>query len=65
MANITWEQRAKERRLETKRLHKKIKELTKSREMWKEKAIERKANIEELNKRFSILKKNIQKIQTL
>jgi hypothetical protein len=65
MANINWEKRAKERRLETKRLNKKIKELTISREFWKKRAMERKENIDELNYKFSILKKNIQKIQTL
>lgn len=62
MANIEWEVRAKERRLVNKRLNKKIKELTYSRDVWKVKATERKAEIDELNKRLSIVKKNLQQI---
>jgi hypothetical protein len=62
MANIEWEVRAKERRLVNKRLNKKIKELTHSRDVWKAKATKRKAEVDELNKKFSIVKKNLQQI---
>lgn len=62
MANIAWEERAKERRLENKRLKKKIKELTVSRDFWKTKAMARKSNLDELNKKLSTVKKNLLQI---
>ncbi|MEI6092028.1 MAG: hypothetical protein WCR42_16375 [bacterium] len=62
MANIEWEQRAKERRLENKRLKKKIKELTTSRDFWKTKAMERKASLNEMNSKLATVKKNLQQI---
>ncbi|MDQ1266420.1 MAG: hypothetical protein QG635_1572 [Bacteroidota bacterium] len=62
MANIDWEQRAKERRLENKRLKKKIKELTISRDGWKQKAIERQNIIYENNKKMASIKKNLLQI---
>lgn len=62
MANIAWEERAKERRLENKRLKKKIKELTVSRDFWKTKAMARKSNLDELNKKLATVKKNLLQI---
>jgi len=62
MANIAWEERAKERRLENKRLKKKIKELTVSRDFWKTKAMARKFNLDELNKKLATVKKNLLQI---
>ncbi len=54
MANIEWETRAKERRLENKQLKKRIKELTFSRDEWKVKAMKRKESLDELNQIQSI-----------
>lgn len=65
MAEINWEARAKERRMENKRLNKKIKELTISRDGWKVKAIERKDKLDELNKKMDTVKKNLQQIMVL
>ncbi|MGF1638392.1 MAG: hypothetical protein ACFCUU_15050 [Cyclobacteriaceae bacterium] len=65
MANIDWETRAKERRIENKRLYKKIKELTTSRDGWKHKAILRKENLDEMAKKMADVKKNLQKIMDL
>jgi len=62
MANIEWEIRAKERRLENKQLKKRIKELIISRDEWKVKAMERKDSLDELNKKLATVKKNMQKI---
>lgn len=62
MANIEWEVRAKERRLENKQLKKRIKELIISRDEWKLKAMERKDSLDELNKKLATVKKNMQKI---
>jgi hypothetical protein len=62
MLEIDWKTRAIDRRLENKKLKKKCKELTISRDAWKEKAIKRKADINVLNKQLSVVKKNIQKI---
>ena len=60
MANIEWETRAKERRLENKQLKKRIKELTLSRDFWKVKAMERKESFDELNQKMLVVKKNFQ-----
>jgi hypothetical protein len=65
MSEIYWKVRAIDRRLENKRLKKKCKELTISRDGWKEKAIKRKADVNVLNKQLSVVKKNIQKIVNL
>ncbi len=62
MLESDWKARAIDRRLENKRLKKKCKELTISRDGWKEKAIKRKADINVLDKQLSAVKKNIQKI---
>lgn len=62
MIKIDWETRAKERRIENKRLKKKIKELTTSRDGWKGKAIERKGSLDELNKKMADVKKNLRRI---
>ena len=62
MLEIDWKVRAIDRRLENKRLKKKCKELTVSRDGWKEKAIKRKAAINVLDKQLSAVKKNIQRI---
>lgn len=62
MANIEWEVRAKERRIENKKLKKKIKELTISRDDWKVKAIERKENLDEMKQKLALVKKNMQQI---
>jgi len=50
MLQIDWKTRAINRRLENKKLKKKCKELTISRDGWKVKAIKRKADINVLNK---------------
>ncbi len=65
MLEIEWKTRAIDRRIENKRLKKKCKELTISRDGWKEKAIKRKADVNVLNKQLSVVKKNIQKIVNL
>lgn len=65
MANIDWETRAKERRIENKRLHKKIKELTISRDGWKQKALIRKESLDGMAKKMTDVKKNLQKIMDL
>jgi hypothetical protein len=65
MVIIEWETRAKERRAENKRLKKKIKELTISRDAWKVKAIERKESIDEMNQKLGHIKKNLQQIMGL
>ena len=65
MLKIDWKTRAIDRRLENKKLKKKCKELTVSRDGWKEKAIKRKADVNVLNKQLSVVKKNIQKIVNL
>lgn len=62
MLNIDWKDRAINRRLENKKLKKRIKELTISRDSWKEKAIERKEVIIQLKRQVQLIKKNIQKI---
>jgi hypothetical protein len=62
MLESDWKARAIDRRLENKRLKKKCKELTISRDGWKEKAINRKADINVLGKQLSSVKKNIQRI---
>lgn len=62
MANIEWEVRAKERRLENKQLKKRIKELIISRDEWKVKAMDRKDSLDELNKKLATIKKNMRKI---
>ena len=62
MLEIDWKTRAINRRHENKKLKKKCKELTISRDGWKEKAIKRKADINVLIKQLSAVKKNIQKI---
>ena len=62
MLETDWKVRAIDRRIENKRLKKKCKELTISRDGWKEKAIKRKAAINVLDKQLSAVKKNIQRI---
>lgn len=62
MLESEWKVRAIDRRIENKKLKKKCKELTISRDGWKEKAIKRKADVNVLNKQLSVVKKNIQKI---
>ncbi len=65
MLELDWKARAIDRRLENKKLKKKCKELTISRDGWKEKAIKRKADVNVLNKQLSVIKKNIQKIVSI
>ncbi len=65
MLESDWKHRSIERRLEIKRLRKKCKELTISRDGWKTKAIERKAGINVLKKQLSDVKKNVQNILNL
>lgn len=65
MANIEWEIRAKERRIENKQLKKRIKELTLSRDEWKVKAMKRKESLDELNQKLLTVKKNMQQIISL
>lgn len=65
MINIDWETRAKDRRAENKRLKKKIKELTVSRDGWKDKAVQRKEAVDEMIKKMSTVKKNLQRIMGL
>ncbi len=62
MSSINWEERAKNRRIENKRLAKKCKELTTSRDGWKTKALDRKKAVVVMKKQVSDIKKNIQKI---
>lgn len=65
MINIDWETRAKDRRAENKRLKKKIKELTVSRDGWKDKAVQRKENVDGMIKKMATVKKNLQRIMGL
>lgn len=65
MMNIDWEHRAKERRLENKRLSKKIKELTYSRDTWKKKSMEKGLEIDILKKKIAMVKKNLEQITGL
>ena len=65
MLESDWKMRAIDRRLENKKLKKKCKELTISRDGWKEKAIKRKADVNVLNKQLLVVKKNIQKIANI
>ncbi|MCF6334102.1 MAG: hypothetical protein L3J11_12540 [Draconibacterium sp.] len=62
MLELDWKARAIDRRLKNKKLKKKCKELTISRDVWKEKAVKRMADVNVLNKQLSAVKKNIQKI---
>ena len=62
MLESDWKARAIDRRLKNKKLKKKCKELTISRNVWKEKAVKRMADVNVLNKQLSAVKKNIQKI---
>ena len=62
MANIEWETRDKERRLENKQLKKRIKELTLSSDFWKVKAMERKESFDELNQKMLVVKKVLPRI---
>ncbi len=62
MDNIDWESRAKERSKINKRLNKKLKEVTSSREFWKQKYMGRDSEIKEMRKKLSIVKKNLQQI---
>ncbi len=62
MLESDWKARAIDRRLKNKKLKKKCKELTISRDAWKEKAVKRMADVNVLNKQLSAVKKNIQKI---
>jgi hypothetical protein len=65
MLESDWKMRAIDRRIENKKLKKKCKELTISRDGWKEKAIKRKADVNVLNKQLLVVKKNIQKIPNI
>jgi hypothetical protein len=65
MLESDWKMRAIDRRIENKKLKKKCKELTISRDGWKEKAIKRKADVNVLNKQLLAVKKNIQKIANI
>jgi hypothetical protein len=65
MLESDWKMRAIDRRIENKKLKKKCKELTISRDGWKEKAIKRKADVNVLNKQLLVVKKNIQKIANI
>ena len=62
MANIEWETRAKERRIENKALKKRIKELTHSRDFWKDKFMQQNTILKEMQKKVEVVKKNIQQI---
>ncbi|MCD6111839.1 MAG: hypothetical protein J7J86_01075 [Bacteroidales bacterium] len=65
MLKIDWKYRAINRRLENKKLKKRIKELTISRDSWKLKAIERIETINQQKKYVTAIKKNIQKIMQI
>jgi len=62
MANINWESRAKERRLENKAVKKRLKEMTISRDEWKVKYMRQKDVLDGLHKKLDTVKKNILKI---
>lgn len=65
MANINWETRAKDRRIENKALKKRIKELTHSRDSWKNKYIQTKASLKAVQKKVETVKKNVQQIMNI
>lgn len=65
MLKINWKQRAINRRIEIKKLKKRIKELAISRDSWKLKAIERIESINQQKKYITAIKKNVQKIMQI
>lgn len=65
MANIDWETRAKDRRIENKALKKRIKELTHSRDSWKNKYTKTKASLKAVQKKVETVKKNVQQIMNI
>ncbi len=65
MANIDWEIRAKDRRIENKALKKRIKELTHSRDTWKNKYVQTKLSLQTVQKKVEVVKKNVQKIMNV
>ena len=65
MQESDWKDRAITRRMDNKKLKKRIKELTKSRDEWKNKATLRKMQVNELSKNISEIKKNITRIMTI
>ena len=65
MANINWETRAKDRRIENKALKKRIKELTHSRDSWKNKYIQTKSSLIAVKKKVETVKKNVQQIMNI
>jgi hypothetical protein len=65
MANIDWESRAKERRLENKAVKKRLKEMTISRDEWKIKYMNQKEILDGLRRKLDAVKKNVQKISEI
>ncbi len=65
MANIDWETRAKDRRIENKALKKRIKELIHSRDSWKNKYIQNKSSLKAVQKKVETVKKNVQQIMSI
>jgi hypothetical protein len=57
-----WKQKAIQRSRENKRLNKRIKELTLSRDEWKGKAIQHKANVDKLATDFKKIKDRLNEI---
>ena len=62
MSKIDWKGKAIERSQEIKRLNKRIKELTKSRDDWKEKSAGHKVRAENLEELLKKLKINLSKL---
>ncbi len=62
MENLDWKDRAIVRRMENKKLKKRIKELIISRDEWKIKAMQRISIINTLNKDILTIKKNLSHI---
>jgi hypothetical protein len=62
MSKTDWKSKAKENSLDKKRLNKKIKELTKSRDDWKTKSIANKSRADKHEADLKKLKKNLNKL---
>ena len=64
MVKTDWKSKATEYAVDKKRLKKRIKELTISRDEWKEKSISHKAHADKLDAEFNKIKKKLTELAT-